>query len=74
MLKIRKSEWEVLKQNLINSGIAPFDSDRIISDHQKLHDNFKDKLKLKVEEGELSTERAETLFKQKFYEMWQKLA
>ena len=74
MLTIHKSEWRVLKMNLINSGIAPLDADRIIEDHKKLHDDFKDKLKLKVEEGKISSERAETLFKQNFYEMWQTLS
>ena len=74
MLRIRKSEWQVLKMNLINSGIAPLDADRIIEDHKKLHDNFKDKLKLEVQKGKITSEQAEDKFKQKFYEMWQKLA
>ena len=73
MLKIRKYEWEVLKRNLMNSGVNPLDADKIIKDHKQIMDNWYEELSLKIEKGKLSQEDADKKFKQKFWNMCQKL-
>ena len=72
MLKIRNYEWQILKINLIRSGVSSLDAEKIIQEHRDIMDTWYDKLKQKVKTKKLTAEQADKQFKQKFWTMAQK--
>ena len=72
MIKIRKYEWDILRVNLIRSGVSGLDAKHIIDNHKNMMDKQYDKLKELIKSKELTKEKAESQFKQKFYEVCQK--
>jgi len=72
MIKIRKYEWEILRVNLIRSGVSGLDASRIIDNHIKLMDDWYEKLKEKIKSNKITEEDADKLFKSKFWKMAQR--
>lgn len=67
--KIRKSEWDVLFHQLVNSGKDKWDAGEIIKEKQKAFDKLYNKLK---SQGK-TEEDIELKFKEEFELMVQKL-
>jgi len=73
MLKIRKYEWEVLKQNLVNAGNSWAEAGDIIKEKKKIMEEHYDYLRSKLKEGKITPEKMMHQFKQKFWDMCQEL-
>ena len=72
MIKIRKYEWDILRVNLIRSGISSLDAEHIIDNHKDLMDKQYEKFKEQIKLSKLTKEKAESQFKQSFWKICQK--
>ena len=73
MLKIRKSEWNVLFHLLVNSGETKWAAGEIIDRKKVEMQKEYDKIKLKHDKGKLTEDEAEAKFKEKFHNMCQSM-
>ena len=72
MLRIRKYEWEILRSNLVRSGVSSLDATHIIDKHKSIMDKWYEDLRLKVSDKKLTQDQANKEFKAKFWKMCQK--
>jgi hypothetical protein len=66
---IKRSEWDILYRQLLNQGKSKWEASDIISNHKKILEEYYSKLVIK----KLTKEDIDLKFKDKFYDMVQRL-